>query len=74
METLTGTLRTVAESAIQRLGSLRQRVSELLAVHAGQIHTVADGATIIMITHDAGLADQLQRQVRVLDGQVVSDT
>jgi putative ABC transport system ATP-binding protein len=33
-----------------------------------------DGATILMITHDAGLADQLPRQVRMLDGQVVSDT
>jgi putative ABC transport system ATP-binding protein len=31
------------------------------------------GATILMITHDAGLAAQLPRQVRVLDGQVVSD-
>jgi putative ABC transport system ATP-binding protein len=26
-----------------------------------------------MITHEAGLADQLPRQIRVLDGQVVSD-
>src|SRR5438445_3244581 len=34
----------------------------------------ADGSTIIMITHDAGLADQLPRQIRLLDGQVVSDT
>jgi len=34
----------------------------------------ADGATIIMITHDADLADQLPRQIRMLDGQVVSDT
>ena len=33
----------------------------------------ADGATIVMITHDAGLADQLPRQIRMLDGQVVSD-
>jgi putative ABC transport system ATP-binding protein len=32
----------------------------------------AGGATIIMITHDAGLADQLPRQIRMLDGQVVS--
>jgi len=32
------------------------------------------GATIIMITHDTDLADQLPRQIRVLDGQVVSDT
>ena len=33
-----------------------------------------DGATIIMITHDASLAARLPRQIRVLDGQVVSDT
>jgi putative ABC transport system ATP-binding protein len=33
----------------------------------------AAGATILMITHDAGLADQLPRQIRMLDGQVVSD-
>jgi putative ABC transport system ATP-binding protein len=31
------------------------------------------GATIIMITHDEGLADQLPRQIRVLDGQIISD-
>ena len=30
------------------------------------------GATILMITHDGGLADQLPRRIRVLDGQVVS--
>jgi putative ABC transport system ATP-binding protein len=34
----------------------------------------AAGATILMITHDTGLAEQLPRQIRVLDGQVVSDT
>jgi putative ABC transport system ATP-binding protein len=34
----------------------------------------AAGATTIMITHDAGLADQLPRQIRMLDGHVVSDT
>jgi putative ABC transport system ATP-binding protein len=27
-----------------------------------------------MITHETALADQLPRQIRVLDGQVVSDT
>jgi putative ABC transport system ATP-binding protein len=27
-----------------------------------------------MITHDTGLAEQLPRQIRMLDGQVVSDT
>jgi putative ABC transport system ATP-binding protein len=34
----------------------------------------AAGATIVMITHDAALADQLPRQIRLRDGQVVSDT
>jgi len=34
----------------------------------------AGGATIVLITHDAGLADQLPRQIRMLDGRVVSDT
>jgi len=32
----------------------------------------ADGATIVLITHDAGLAHQLPRQIRMLDGRVVS--
>jgi len=31
------------------------------------------GATILMITHDQELADQLPRQIRMLDGRVVSD-
>jgi putative ABC transport system ATP-binding protein len=34
----------------------------------------AAGATIIIITHDVSLADQLPRQIRMLDGRVVSDT
>jgi putative ABC transport system ATP-binding protein len=34
----------------------------------------AAGATILMITHDSGLADQLPRQIRMLDGQAVADT
>jgi putative ABC transport system ATP-binding protein len=34
----------------------------------------AAGATIVMITHDAGLADQLPRQIQMLDGEVVADT
>jgi putative ABC transport system ATP-binding protein len=33
----------------------------------------ASGATILMITHDADLADRLPRRIRILDGQVVSD-
>ncbi|HEX8102768.1 MAG TPA: ABC transporter ATP-binding protein [Solirubrobacteraceae bacterium] len=34
----------------------------------------AAGATIVLITHDAGLADGLPRRLRMLDGQVVADT
>jgi putative ABC transport system ATP-binding protein len=34
----------------------------------------ADGATIVVITHDGALAARLPRQVRVLDGRIVSDT
>jgi putative ABC transport system ATP-binding protein len=33
----------------------------------------AAGATIVLITHDGGLADRLPRQIRVLDGKVLSD-
>ena len=34
----------------------------------------AAGATIVMITHDVGLANRTPRQIGLLDGQVVSDT
>jgi putative ABC transport system ATP-binding protein len=34
----------------------------------------AAGATIVIITHDAGLADGLPRRIRMLDGRVVSDS
>jgi putative ABC transport system ATP-binding protein len=34
----------------------------------------AEGATIVVITHDGELASRLGRQVRVLDGKIVSDS
>jgi putative ABC transport system ATP-binding protein len=34
----------------------------------------ADGATIVVITHDRDLAARLPRRVEVLDGQIVADT
>jgi putative ABC transport system ATP-binding protein len=34
----------------------------------------ASGATIVVITHDRELADQLPRQLHMLDGRIVTDT
>jgi putative ABC transport system ATP-binding protein len=34
----------------------------------------ADGATILVITHDSGLAARMPRQLHVLDGQIVADS
>jgi putative ABC transport system ATP-binding protein len=34
----------------------------------------AQGATIVVITHDRGLAASLPRQVQMLDGRIVADT
>ncbi|HEX6470419.1 MAG TPA: ABC transporter ATP-binding protein [Streptosporangiaceae bacterium] len=34
----------------------------------------ADGATILVITHDSGLAAQFPRQLHVLDGRIVADS
>ena len=41
----------------------------VMALLAG-IH--GDGATIIMVTHDPGLAEQAQRSVRIADGRIVT--
>ena len=34
----------------------------------------ADGATVVIITHDTALASRMPRQVEMLDGRIVSDT
>jgi putative ABC transport system ATP-binding protein len=34
----------------------------------------AEGATIVVITHDRGIADQLPRQIEMLDGRIVTDS
>ena len=33
-----------------------------------------EGRTIILITHDQGIADQAKRVVKIMDGKIVSDT
>jgi predicted ABC-type transport system involved in lysophospholipase L1 biosynthesis ATPase subunit len=33
----------------------------------------ADGATIVVVTHDRGLASRLGRTIELLDGRVVRD-
>jgi putative ABC transport system ATP-binding protein len=37
-------------------------------------HLNSQGATIVVITHEHAIAERCPRQIRVLDGQVVSDT
>ena len=37
-------------------------------------HLNSRGATIVVITHEHAIAERCSRQIRVLDGQVVSDT
>ncbi|EYF08876.1 DUF3540 domain-containing protein [Chondromyces apiculatus] len=45
VELHTGKLRLVADTVMQKFTSLRQRVTDLLSVHAGQSHSVVDGAS-----------------------------
>lgn len=46
VEVQAGKLRFLAETVVQKFSSLRQHVSDLLSVRAGQSHTVVDGAQI----------------------------
>jgi putative ABC transport system ATP-binding protein len=53
-------------------GSLDSGTGAAIMALLGELN--ASGTTIVIITHDGRLADQLDRQVQMLDGQVVSDT
>jgi hypothetical protein len=45
LEVCAGKLRMVADAVLQRFSSVCQRVQSLLSVHAGETHTLVDGAT-----------------------------
>jgi putative ABC transport system ATP-binding protein len=51
-------------------GNLDSTSGEAIFELLGELN--ADGATIIVITHDRSLAERLPRQVEVLDGRIVS--
>ncbi|HEX4114523.1 MAG TPA: ABC transporter ATP-binding protein [Solirubrobacteraceae bacterium] len=53
-------------------GNLDSASGEAILVLLEELN--ADGATILVITHDHDLAARLPRQVQVLDGQIVADT
>lgn len=53
-------------------GNLDSETGAAIMALVHELH--AGGATIVIITHDAALADGLPRQIRMLDGRVVSDT
>lgn len=53
-------------------GNLDSKTSEEIVELLVELH--ADGSTIVVITHDNELADQLPRRIRVLDGRIDTDT
>ena len=53
-------------------GNLDSRSSRDIMNLIHELHE--KGNTIILITHDEGIARQAERQVRIMDGKIVSDT
>jgi len=53
-------------------GNLDSASGEAIFELLGELN--ADGATIVVITHDRTLAERLPRQVSVLDGRIVEDS
>ncbi len=52
-------------------GNLDSSTSRSILDLLGELH--ADGATIIVVTHDQDIAAQLPRRVEMLDGRIVAD-
>jgi putative ABC transport system ATP-binding protein len=53
-------------------GNLDSRSSHDIMALIHELHV--QGNTIILITHDDGIAAQAERQVRIMDGKIVSDS
>ncbi|MGC1289561.1 MAG: ABC transporter ATP-binding protein [Streptosporangiaceae bacterium] len=54
-------------------GNLDQATGAAILDLLGQLNAAA-GTTIVVVTHDEHVAAQMRRQVRMLDGQIISDT
>ena len=53
-------------------GNLDSGTGQSILALISELH--AEGATIIVITHDRGIAARMPRQVEMLDGQIVADS
>jgi putative ABC transport system ATP-binding protein len=54
-------------------GNLDQATGSAILDLLGQLNATA-GTTIVVVTHDQQVAGRMRRQVRMLDGRIVSDT
>jgi putative ABC transport system ATP-binding protein len=54
-------------------GNLDQATGAAILDLLGQLNQTA-GTTIVVVTHDQHVAARMRRQVRMLDGQIISDT
>ena len=52
-------------------GNLDSRTGEQIMAIFHELH--AQGATIVLVTHERDIAEQAQRMVRMLDGKVIED-
>ncbi len=53
-------------------GNLDQATGHSILALIGQLHQA--GSTIVVITHDRAIAEQMPRKVELIDGQIVADT
>ena len=53
-------------------GNLDSHTSADVMALLRELH--ADGSTVILITHDDGIAASAERVVRIIDGKIVSDS